>query len=78
MIKFTNLEKACKELDFELEKRIAYIAIITDYNREIMYLHMDEAWNINFYTTFNYIRPGEKVLLLKAITKDYEDYINED
>lgn len=78
MIEFKNLEKACKELGFKIVKRNMYIEVITDYSREIMFLHMIEAWDINFWTIFNWLRPEKKVLLLKAITKDYEDYINED
>lgn len=78
MIKFENLEKACKELNFKIVKGDMYIEVITDYNMEIMFLHMIEAWDINFWTIFNWLRPEKKVLLLKAITKDYEDYINKD
>lgn len=78
MIKFTHLEKACKELNFKIVKRDMYIEVITDYNMEIMFLHMIEAWDINFWTIFNWLKPEKKVLLLKAITKDYEECLNGD
>lgn len=78
MINFTHLKKACKELNFKIDKRAIYIAIITEDYREVMYLHMEKPWDINFYTSFNWFKPEEKVSLLKAITKDYEDYINKD
>lgn len=78
MIRFENLKKACKELNFKIDKRATYVAIITDDYREVMYLHMEKPWDINFYTSFNWLRPEEKVQLLKAITKDYEEHLNGD
>lgn len=72
MIKFDNLEKACKELNFKLEKRKLLVAAIDDDNREVMFLSIDKPWDIGFYTSFDWLFPKEKEKLIKAITKDYE------
>lgn len=53
-----------------------YIEVITDYNREIMFLNMNETWDINFWTIFNWLKAEDKALLLKAAMRDYEEYIN--
>lgn len=76
MIEFNNLEKACEELDFKIVKRNMYIEVITDNSREIMFLHMIEAWDINFWTIFNWLKAEDKALLLKAAIRDYEEHLN--
>ncbi len=78
MIKFEHLKKACKELDFKLESRNIYLCVYDEVEHMLMRIFPIDAWNIDFTNDFNLCFEDTKARLIKAITKDYEDYINED
>lgn len=78
MIKFEHLKKACKELDFNLEERNIYLCVYDEVERMLMRIFPYDPWKVDFTNDFNVLECSEKAKLIKAITKDYEDYINED
>lgn len=80
MIKFENLEKACEELGFEIVRFRAFTCVVDKGNSRLrlMIFSPDTPWAIGFTDFFNVLECSEKAMLIKAITNDYEDYINED
>lgn len=78
MIKFKNLKKACEKLECKLESTRLYISVFDKNGYRLMYFYPDKVWEINFKDDFNFSDTTVKAKLIKAITKDYEDYINED
>lgn len=78
MIKFENLKKACEELGFNFETRDIYLCVYDEVDHMLMRIFPYDAWNIDFTNDFNLCFEDTKAMLIKAITKDYEDYINED
>lgn len=76
MIKFSNLEKACEDLSFKFEKSCGYTNIYTEESSFIICLNPFKIWDCNFNLTFNYLEAGIKATLIKAITRDYEEYLN--
>lgn len=76
MIKFTNLEKTCKELDFKLDKKEPFVLVIDRFEYEVIFLSKNNPWNICFYAHFDWLDVNEKEKLIKAITKDYEEHLN--
>lgn len=77
MIKFNNLEKACEELGFFLIEANYYQLFVTAgrYN-DYLCIHKEEVWNFSFCTGFIWLDPDIKATLIKALTKDYEEYLN--
>lgn len=78
MIKFKNLKAACKELDFKLVSKMRYLVVLNREGDNTMFFFPDRPWDLNFTDYFNFIELYEKAKIIKAITKDYEDYINGD
>lgn len=80
LIKFENLEKACEDLNFELVNFRGFSSVIDKggSNLRVINFSPDTPWAISFTDVFNVLECSEKAMLIKAITKDYEDYINED
>lgn len=78
MIKFNNLEKACDEIGFNFETRDIYLCVYDDVYHMLIKIFPYDAWKIDFTNDFNLCFEDTKARLIKAITKDYEDYINED
>lgn len=76
MIKFEHLEKACEELNFKLVSKMHYLVVLDKDEDKIMFFFPDKPWDINFTNDFNFIRISEKAKILKAITKDYEEFMN--
>lgn len=72
MIRFDNLEKTCKELNFKLDEKELFVFVIDTCKYEVIFLRKDNPWDICFYTNFDWLSPKEKEKLIKAITKDYE------
>lgn len=72
MIKFENLERVCKELDFKLDKKEPFVFVIDRCEYEVIFLGKDNPWSICFYARFDWLDVKEKEKLIKAITKDYE------
>lgn len=78
MIKFNNLKKVCEKLNFRIENSMFFINVIDKYDYALMHFYPDKVWGLHFENAFNYLNNDIKAMLIKAITKDYEDYINED
>lgn len=78
MIKFGHLKKACDELDFKLDKEDPFVTVANCSEKEVIYLSKNDPWGIGFYTSFDRLIAEEKAMLIKAITKDYEEFINGD
>ncbi|MEJ8752654.1 hypothetical protein WKS98_08510 [Lagierella sp. ICN-221743] len=78
MIKFKNLNKACNEIGFNFEMRNIYLCVYDEVGHMLIKIFPYNAWAIDFMSDFNLCFEDEKAMLIKAITKDYEDYINED
>lgn len=78
MIKFENLKKACEELDFELDKEDPFVTVSNWSGKYVIFLSKHDPWNIGFYVSFDWLSPEEKAKLIKAITKDYEEYMHGD
>lgn len=77
MIKFNNLRKACKELDFYLlEADYNHLIVTAGRFGDYICIHKEEAWNISFEVRFRWLESDKKAQLIKAITKDYEEYLN--
>lgn len=78
MIKFEHLEKACDEIGFNFEMRDIYLCVYDDVYHMLIKLFPYDPWKVDFTNDFNLCFEDTKARLIKAITKDYEDYINED
>lgn len=79
MIKFDNLEKACIESGFIImEADCNHLAVAKGVYNFHLYIHKEEVWNCIFLMSFNFLEPDIKATLLKAMAKDYEEYINGD
>lgn len=78
MIKFKNLEKACEELGYKLESRNIYLCVYDEVEHMLISIFPYDSWKVDFTSDFNLCFEDTKARLIKAITKDYEDYINED
>lgn len=78
MIKFEHLKKACDDLGYKLESRNIYLCVYDDVEHMLISIFPYDPWKVNFTTDFNLCFEDTKARLIKAITKDYEDYINED
>lgn len=78
MIKFNNLKRACKELSFNFEERDIYLCVYDEVDHMLIRIFPHDAWSIDFTNDFNLCFEYEKAMLIKAITKDYEEYMNED
>lgn len=78
MIKFTHLKKACDALGYKLESRDIYLCVYDEVEHMLIKIFPYDAWSIDFTNDFNLCFEYEKAMLIKAITKDYEDYINKD
>lgn len=78
MIKLNNLKKACDELGYKLESRDVCLCVYDDVEHMLIEIFPYDAWSIYFKNDFNLCFKDTKAMLIKAITKDYEDYINED
>lgn len=76
MIKFNYLKKACEELGFKLVSKRSYLNVLDSEESKIMFFFPDKPWDLNFTDDFNFIRISEKAKLIKAITKDYEEFLN--
>ena len=76
MIKFKNLEKVCENFDLKLKKRCDFINIVSEDNIFLISLSPYKAWEFYFQTPFNYFQPATKALLIIAMSKDYEEYLN--
>lgn len=78
MIKFEHLKKACKELGFKFESRNIYLCVYDEVEHMLIRIFPYDAWKIDFTTDFNLCFEDTKARLIKAITKDYEEFINGD
>ena len=78
MIKFNNLEKACEELNFKISRIDTHLIVLAGFYKDILYVHKEKIWDFGFHFVFNWLKPGEKAKLIKAITRDYEEYLNGD
>lgn len=80
MIKFENLEKACEDLNFELVNFRGFSSVIDkgESRLRLMIFSPDTPWAIGFTDFFNVLECSEKARLIKAITTDYEEFINGD
>lgn len=78
MIKFEHLKKACAELGFELINYRTFKSVVdtTGSNWRLINFSPDTPWAISFTDFFNVLECSEKAKLIKAITTDYEDFIN--
>ena len=76
MIEFKNLEKACEELGYKLESRNIYLCVYDEVERMLMRIFPIDAWNIDFTNDFNLCFEDTKAMLIKAITRDYEEFLN--
>lgn len=80
MIKFENLMVACEEMGFELINYRAFKSVVDKggSSLRLIIFSPDTPWAISFTDVFNVLECSEKAMLIKAITNDYEDYVNED
>ena len=78
MIKFDHLKKACEELGFKLVSKRSYLNVLDSEESKIMFFFPDKPWDLNFTNDFNFIRISEKAKIIKAITKDYEEFMHGD
>lgn len=78
MIKFNNLKKTCDEIGFNFEMRNICLCVYDEVWHMLIKISPYDAWRIDFTGDFNLCFDDTKAMLIKAITKDYEDYINED
>lgn len=78
MIKFEHLIKACEELNFKISKTDTHLIVLAGFYKDILYIHKEKIWDFGFHMVFNLLKLEEKARLIKAITKDYEEYINGD
>lgn len=78
MIKFEHLKKACDDLGYKLESRNIYLCVYDEVERMLIRIFPCDPWNVDFTNDFNLCFEDTKARLIKAITRDYEDYINED
>lgn len=80
MIKFENLMVACEELGFEIINFRTFTSVIDKggSNLRVINFSPDTPWAIGFTDFFNVLECSEKAKLIKAITKDYEEFINGD
>lgn len=80
MIKFENLMVACEELGFQFINYRTFKSVVdtTGSNWRLMNFSSDIPWAISFTDFFNVLERSEKAKLIKAITKDYEEFINGD
>ena len=80
MIKFENLMVACEEMGFELINYRTSKSVVDKGGSglRLIILSPDTPWAISFTDVFNVLECSEKAKLIKAISKDYEEYINGD
>lgn len=80
MIKFDHLKKACEEMGFELINYRTSKSVVdtTGSGWRLMNFSPDTPWAISFTDFFNVLEYSERAKLIKAITKDYEEFINGD
>lgn len=78
MIKFDHLKKACEELNFKVVNFRGFTSVNDkgESGLRLMYFSPDVPWAISFTDIFNVLECSEKAMLIKAITKDYEEYIS--
>ena len=78
MIKFKNLKNACNDLGYKLESRNIYLCVYDEVEHMLLSIFPCDPWKVDFTNDFNLCFEDTKARLIKAITKDYEDYINKD
>ena len=80
MIKFNNLEKACGELNFELVNFRGFSSVVDKSKSRLRLMNFspEKPWALSFTYIFNVLECSEKARLIKAIIRDYEEYLNGD
>lgn len=80
MIKFEHVKKACEELGFRFITYRAFKSVVDKggSSLRLIIFSPDTPWAISFTDVFNVLECSEKAKLIKAITKDYEEFINGD
>lgn len=80
MIKFDNLKKACEDLNFELVNFRGFSSVVDKGGARLKLMNFspETPWILSFANTFNVLEGSEKATLIKAITKDYEEFINDE
>lgn len=78
MIKFKNLKKACEELNFKIESRNIYLCVYDEVEHMLIRIFPYDAWKVDFTNDFNLCFEDTKARLIKAITRDYDGFIDGD
>lgn len=74
MIKFKYLKRACDELGFKLISRNIYLCVYDDVEHMLIRIFPYDLWKVDFTNDFNLCFEDTKAMLIKAITRDYEEF----
>ncbi len=74
MIQFKYLKRACDKLDFKLISRNIYLCVYDEVDHMLIRIFPCDPWKVDFTNDFNLCFEDTKEMLIKAITKDYEEF----